>query len=66
MGGLSIFVGVVSSSSDENKFQQARNPPAGLFYIREKRRMKFAAVAFLGCFIVCALIECSGRLVVIG
>ena len=37
--GGSIFGGVVSSSSDENRVQQARNPPAGFFYIREKRRM---------------------------
>lgn len=26
----------------------------------------FATIAFWGCFIVCALIECSGRVVVIG
>lgn len=26
----------------------------------------FACVAFWGCFIVCALIECSGKVVVIG
>lgn len=36
---MSIFGEVVSSSSDENRVRQARNAPAGFFYIREKRRI---------------------------